>query len=144
MTKVEHSGWIKNGQLYLNNRGRFLSEIKPLPDCDVDIIVKKKGKASSEARRYYFGVVVKEITQELKRLGNNVDEKLVHELLKLECNKQPVHGAGGEIIAYIGGTTTEHNVEERSEYIESCIQYAATKLDLAISPPNTQEELFAA
>jgi hypothetical protein len=141
-TKITHTGYIKKGCLFLNSKGRFKGELKDFPDCDVDVIVKRKGKASSQSRRYYFGVVVREITLELKRHGNQVDEQLVHELLKLECNKQPVCKDGGEVIGYVGGTTTDHNLEERGEYIEACIQYAAERLGIAISPPNTQTEFL--
>jgi hypothetical protein len=141
-TVIKHSGWFKSGKLHLSNRARFEGECKAFPDCDVEVIVKKKGKASSQSRRYYFGVIVREITDELRRLGNKVDEELVHELLKLECNKQYLRNEDGVVIGEVGGTTTDHNPEERSEFLEACIQYAAEKLGLAISPPNTQASLF--
>lgn len=142
MVKIEHSGYLKNGKLYFNNYRRFEQEVKPLPDCDVDIIIKKKGKASSESRKYYFGVVVKEITGRLIELGNEVDEVVVHEFLKLQCNKTYLRDEEGTIIGEVGGSTTDHNPEERAEYIERCIRFAAEKLDISISPPNTQEQLF--
>lgn len=142
MKKIEHSGYYKGGQLFLNNRKRFDEDGRQMPDCDVDIIVRKKGKATSPQRRYYFGVVVKEITIRMRELGNDVDEDIVHAFLKSEFNKQPIHDADGVIIGYAAGTTTDHNIEERSFYIDSCIDFAATKLDIVIPPPATQSEMF--
>jgi hypothetical protein len=143
-TVIKHYGWMENGKPHLSNKARYLEDCKNFPDCDFELTIKKRGKASSQSRRYYFGIIVREITTELRRIGNNVDEETVHELLKLECNKQYIRNADGEVIGEVGDTTTDHNPEERSEFIEACIQYAAEKLGLAISPPNTQTQLFAA
>lgn len=142
MKKVEQSGYVKAGLLFLNSRGRFLEDVKQLPDCEVDIIIKKKGKATSAQRRYYFGVIVHEITRRMIELGNDVDKDIVHEYLKSEFNKQPIHDAEGVVIGYVGGTTTEHNVEDRIEYIDKCIHFADTVLDIVIPPPSTQSEMF--
>jgi len=142
MKKVEHSGYYKGGQLFLNNKQRFVEDGKQMPDCDVDVIVKKKGRATSPQRRYYFGVVVTEITNRMIELGNDVDKELVHQYLKSEFNKQPIHNDGGEIIGYVGGTTTDHNIEDRIEYIDKCIDFAATVLDIVIPPPSTQSQIF--
>jgi hypothetical protein len=123
-------------------RKQFNEEIRHCKDMDVSIVVKKRGKASSKTRRYYFGVVVKEITIELKRLGNDVDEVLVHEMLKLNFNKQYIRNADGEVIGEIGDTTTDHNPEERSEYIDRCIRFASEKLEITIPSPGEQVKMF--
>lgn len=141
MSKIESYGYIKGGKLTILNRKRMDQEVSECKDMDVVIIIKKKGKASSAQRRYYFGVVVKEITIRLKELGNDVDEELVHEFLKLQFNKQYIRNEDGEVIGEIGGTTTDHNVEERMDYIDACIQFAAEKLGIYIPPPSTQTSI---
>lgn len=141
MATIKQYGFVENGTLKLLNRKRFTEELRQLKDCDVQIIVKRKGKASDAQRRYYFGVVIKEITVFLRDKGNDVDEELVHEMLKLKFNKQCVFGEGGEVIGEVPGTTTDHNIEERIEYINSCVQWAEETLGLVIPEPNTQTQL---
>lgn len=142
MRKVEAFGYIESGQLKITGRKRLDMALKAMPDMDVEIIIKKRGKATDAQRRYYFGVVVKEITARLKEMGNDVDEELTHEFLKLEFNKNYLRDEDGTVIGTVGGTTTEQNIEERAEFIERCIRWAAETLELSIPAPNSQAAFF--
>lgn len=143
MNKVEHSGWIKKGCLFLSSKGRFKGELQAFPDCDVTVIVKKKGKRSSPQNRYYWGIVVEEIRLELLRRGNRFSAEDVHEWLKLKFNPAKIEiEATGELVE-IGQSTTEMNKDEFSEYVEQIIEWCAVSLELAIPPPNTQTEIFS-
>lgn len=144
MNKVEHSGWIKKGCLFLASKGRFKGELQAFPDCDVTIIVKKKGKRSSPQNRYYWGIVVEEIKQELFRRGNRFDAEDIHEWLKLKFNpSKVVIEYTGEVLE-IGGSTTEMNKEEFMNYIEKIREWAAMNLEITIPDPGQQTEMFAA
>ncbi|GAC1489828.1 MAG: hypothetical protein NVS1B13_19220 [Flavisolibacter sp.] len=141
-TKIEHQGWIdEKGDLHLSNKKRFKEGLSTLKKKDVTVLVKVRGKASSASRRYYFGIVVPEITAKLRELGNDVDEELVHGALKLKFNKEYVRDPDGVVLLEAAGTTTVHNVEERSEFIEACVRFAAESLGIHISPPSTQTDI---
>ena len=118
-----------------------MSEAK---DMDVQIIVKKKGKRSLPQNAYYHGVVIPEIRHALRERGNRLDPEQVHEFLKFHFNKQYIHGEGGEVISEYGGSTTQLNKTEFSEYVERIVEWASEKLQLYIPPPNTQAQMFAA
>lgn len=142
MTKLEYLGQVKCGVLTISNVKRFKAELSQLKDMDVDIVIRKRGKASCAQSRYYWGVLVPEITERLVELGNDVTKELVHEFLKLEFNKKYLRDQDGTVIGEVGDTTTSQNKEQRSEYIERCIRFAAEKLEITISLPNTQTSFF--
>jgi hypothetical protein len=142
--KIEARGWIQDGELHLSNRKRFKAELKGAKNQDVEIIVKTKGKRSNPTNNYYWGVLIEEIRIELKRRGTIADPETIHAFLKQKFNPQrTVIDATGEVIE-IGGSTTEMNQEEMGEYLERIIQWCAESLEIHISPPNTQTQLFAA
>jgi hypothetical protein len=142
--KIEYYGYIEKGTLHLENRRRFEQEIKSAKDMDVTIIIKKRGKRSSQANRYYWGVLIEEIRQDIKRRGERVEADTIHEFLKekFSPNKTKIEiEATGELLELPGSTTTM-NVSEFSEYLERIIEWCATTLELVIPPPNTQTSLF--
>jgi hypothetical protein len=142
--KIQQYGYIKDGVLKILNKKRLDAEVKDCPNMDVQIIIKKKGKRSSQSNRYYWGVIVEEIRLELLRRGYRYDAETVHEWLKLKFNPEKiVIEETGEVIE-IGQTTTEMNQQENGEYMERIIEWAASSLEIHISPPNTQTNLFAA
>lgn len=142
MVKVDTYGFIKDGVLKILNRHRFDAEIKSLPDCEVEIIVKKKGKRSSQSNRYYFGVVVREIRERFKELGHRVDSETVHEFLKQKFNAEKVVIPETAEVIEIGKTTTEMNKDEFFEYVEQIRQWASAVLEIYIPDPNTQAKIF--
>lgn len=140
--KIEHTGYIENGVLKIANRKRLEQDLKDFKNCDVNVIIKKKGKRSLPQLRYYFGVIVHEIQTEFRRRGIRMDAEQVHEFLKLHFNKQYVHNEFGEVIAEYGGSTTEFNKEQMMEYIDRIIIWCAEKLSITIPEANKQAEMF--
>jgi hypothetical protein len=141
-TKITHTGYIKKGCLFLNSKGRFKGELKDFPDCDVELIIKKRGKRSNPQNSYYWSVIVHEIKVALKEMGTRMDNEQVHEFLKFHFNKQYIHNEHGEVITEYGGSTTGMNKEEFSEYINSIMEWASEKLGIAISPAGSQTSFF--
>lgn len=138
MTTTKISGWIEKGKLFLSNRLRLTEDLTGFPDCDVIIIIKKKGKRSSQANRYYWGVIIKEATIRIRQLGNRVNEDVVHEFFKMKFNQEMVVNADGVLIEGFGGSTTELNKEEFFEYCTNIREWCREWLDIDIPEPNTQ------
>jgi hypothetical protein len=142
--KIEQYGYVKGGELKILNRKRMDAEIKAFPDCDVEIIIKKKGKRSTPQNRYYWGVVVYEIKERLKELGHRTDPETVHEFLKQKFNSEKVVIPETAEVIEIGRTTTEMNKEEFNEFIERVREWASATLEIYIPDPGQQTEMFAA
>ena len=124
------------GILTLNNRKRLQTDLMKFKGCTVELIIKKKNRRSNPQNRYLWGVVYKEIEVRLKELGNEMDAEEVHEFCKAEFNKVEITGDGGEVIGSKGGSTTEFNKSEMSEYWDKIIYWAADFLQIVIPLPN--------
>lgn len=142
MTKTRQYGFIQHGKLHLSNRKRFSDDCRQFKDCDVEIIIKKKGKRSSQANRYYWGCVVEEIRLNMLDRGYRYEAETIHEFLKGKFNFEVVViEATGERID-IPSTTTDMNKDEFYEYVERVREWAAISLELNIPDPETQLEMF--
>lgn len=143
--KVEQYGYIKDGVLTILNRKRFDAEVKSFPDCDVTIILKKKGKRSTQSNRYYWGVVISEIRHEFLRRGMRHTPEEIHEALKLKFNAhREIDADSGEVLLEIGQSTTEMNKDEFGSYLDRIIEWCNTSLEINIPLPGEQSKLFAA
>jgi hypothetical protein len=145
VTKAESYGHIENGELKIVNRTRFLAELREFKNCEVQIIVKKRGKRSTQANRFYWGVVIEEIRHEFIRRGNRFSPEEIHEALKLKFNPhKEIDENTGEVLLEIGQTTTEMNKEEFGAYLDRVIEWCNTSLEIIIPEPGQQSEMFAA
>lgn len=146
MIKTVQYGHIEmNGKqkvLKVHNQKRLLADIQDFPLCEIELTIKKRGKRTNQANRYYRGVIVMEIVHDFKSRGIQMDAEQVHEFLKLHFNKKYIHSDDGEVIGEYGGSTADMSKPEFNEYLDSIIQWCAEKLSLIIPPPNTQTELF--
>ena len=144
MNKVEGFGYLENGVVMIAPavRKRMAQELKEMPDCDIEYIIKKRGKRSLPSNNYYWGVMIPEIRLELRNRGERMNNDDVHEFLKYHFNKKYIRGEEGEVIGEYGGSTAEMNQDEFGEYLERIIQWCGEKLQLVISPPNTQTQMF--
>jgi hypothetical protein len=141
--KIEYLGYIEGGKLHIMRRKQFNEEIRHCKDMDVSIVVKKRGKRSSQQNRYYFGVVIDEIRRELLRRGTRAMAEEVHEALKLKFNPhREVNTETGEVLLEIGQTTTDMNREEFGQYLERIIEWANTALEIIIPAAGEQVKMF--
>jgi hypothetical protein len=143
MTKTEIQGKIEKGVIHLHpfTKNRLKQDLSSFPDCDIVIAIKRKGKRSSQSNRYYWGVVIEEIKLAFKEKGTIATPEDIHEALKAKFNPNNVRNEEGEVLLEMGGSTTEMNNGEFSEYVERIIQWAAQYLQLAIPAPGTQTEM---
>ena len=140
MSTIQYFGTVsKTGILNIPNRKRLQADLLRFADCSVELTVKKKNRRSTQANRYYWGVVVKEVELRLRELGNDVDSDITHEFLKDRFLSTPLIGDGGEKIGELPGSTADLNTDEFTAYIEKIAQWAAESLGLYI--PTANEDL---
>ena len=99
-------------------------------------ISKKKFKRTTEQNKYYWGVVLKMISDET---GYELSE--VHEILKsefLKVNEKVINHKAYPIYK----STTKLNTAEFEEYLEKCRRFAAINLQIVILLPNESEEMW--
>lgn len=138
MASLEIYGQIVSGKLTIYNRAEIQQGVSEFPDCDVAIVIKKRGKRSLPSNAYYFGCVIPEIKNNFKERGIKMSAQDIHEFLKLHFNKQYIQGDGGEVLAEYGGSTAEMNQEEFSFFVDSIKEWCADKLELFIPEPSKQ------
>lgn len=144
MTKIEQYGYIENGELRILNRKRFKEELSLFPNCDVQIIIKKKGKRSSPQNRYYWGVVIDAIRRKFLEKGSRYEPEEIHEALKLKFNShKEIDTETGELLLEIGQSTTESNKDEFAEYLNRIIEWCNKSLEIEIPEAETQTQLFS-
>lgn len=145
MVKIEQYGFVKDGELKILNRKRMDAEIKAFPNCDVQIIIKKKGKRSNPQNRYYWGIVIDAIRREFLRRGDKYTPEEIHEGLKAKFNpKSTGDKETGDVLFITGETTTEMNKDEFGEYLNRIIEWVNKNLEIEIPEAGKQTEMFAA
>lgn len=104
-------------------------------EVTITLSMKKKLRGSKQ-NRYYWGVVVKKVTEMFREHGNYVDEDDVHEFLKLRVGKlaQNVVMPNGDVVKSLG-STTKLSTAEFEIYCDKIRAWAA-EYNCPISLPN--------
>lgn len=127
---MKHRAKIEKGKPIFVNRDRFMKDLENHEGKDVYIsITVPKSKRSDQQNRYYWGVVVKILSDEL---GYFSDE--MHELLRIKFLKREL--VLNEVIYTIGSSTTKLSTKEMEEYLEDIRRWAAIELNILIPLPN--------
>ncbi|SRR6185437_6401630 len=143
MERLELFGHIDEaGKFVLHNRHRFEEWARKYPGKEVAIRFERKSvKRSDPQNRYYWGVVIKEISIRLRDLGNDwLTDEDVHDLMKLKFNHEQVIGDGGEVLE-IPKSTANLTKTQFLEYVERVRMWAADFLCIDIPDPNTQTQM---
>lgn len=142
MAVIKSYGVIESGRLEIYNRQRLIADIARRKDCEVEIIIKKRGKRSLPSLGYYFGCVLVEIEDEFNRRGYEHDRITIHQYLKglFYCDKVLIEETGE--ILQLPKSLADANQDEMSDYLDAVIRWCSTTLELSITPPNTQKALF--
>lgn len=141
MTKTDAIGTVKNGKLAIINKDRLHEDLRQFKDCDVDIIIKKRGRRSLLQNAYYWGCVVKEVQLRFRELGHDVETDDVHEFLKQKFHNEQIVTPQAEVIT-VPKSTTEMNKGEFVEYVERIRDWAADTLEIFIPDPGQQTAFF--
>jgi len=96
----------------------------------------KKFKRSTDQNRYYWGVVLRMISDD-----TGYEQSEVHEILKTEFLKVTEKEINGKLYP-IFKSSTKLNTAEFEEYLEKCRRFAAMNLQLVILLPNESEEMW--
>lgn len=120
-------GFVRKGKLLIDEP-RLLQAFE---GCEVDITRREYGR-SSQANRFYWGVVLREASEYTGDTPEDLHEYFKRRFLpKAVC----IAKANGEVIddAVVGGSTTKLTVAEFSEYIERVRHFLITELGLEIA-----------
>jgi hypothetical protein len=126
---VKFQAHIKNGKLVVKNRMKFDAYISGLRDGGIwDVIIKRPEKIRTDPQnRYYFGVVVKILADEL---GYTKDE--LHEALKWKFLQVP-----GPLPTV--KSTAKLSTVEFIDYIDEVVRWAAQDLGVVLPDPEETE-----
>lgn len=143
MKTLKHYGYFRDGKFHADT---FTAAFRALKERNVPVVLtvtEDKGSRSSQANRYYWGVVVELIHAGMKDAGHEVTREGTHELLKFRFLKEdrPL-GTDGEFVTFVK-STTELNREEFGAYIEACQRFAAEYLNVVIPNAGSQLEIAA-
>lgn len=137
MEKLELYGHIDDGGvLHIHNRDRLLQWASQYPGKNVVVKFDRKGsKRSSPQNRYYWGIVIKEITLRLRELGHTwMNDEETHQLMKLKFNYEQLISEHGEVLE-LPKSTTSLTKTQFAEYVEKIRMWAADFLDIDIPDP---------
>jgi hypothetical protein len=96
-------------------------------------VSKKRNPRSSNQNRYYFGIVLRQLSDET---GNTVDE--MHEIMKQKFLLIEKCVFNDEIYE-ITQSTTKLNTAEMEVYLEKIRRFASMELNIVILLPNESE-----
>lgn len=128
--KIPDNGILEDGTK--RNIGR---ELKFFKGIYVSIKIEPVGKKRSDLQNaYYWGVVIKDITNAINNEGNNYSNSQVHELLKSELGFHDLIGISTfqkEVVR----STTKYTTKEFEDYLERCRAWAVDVLNIDIQLP---------
>ena len=127
------TGVIRKGKLKIPNVARWMETMRQLPDGPVVLSLRRaRATRSLEANAYYWGVVIKAISE---HTGYTPDE--THQALKmLFLPKHLAYADGnGEVVKdlVIGGSTAQLSRGEFNAYVQSIRAWALQTLDVDIA-----------
>lgn len=119
---------IEKGKLYINDRKDMDEYLALQEDGEVQVIIQKRRKPRSDNQnRYYWGVVVRLIADEIGEL----DQDLVHHYLQIAVgNFKEIKG-----VKVPDGTSLK-NTGEMEEYLERVRTWASSELSICVPLPN--------
>ena len=124
---------MRDGKPVLSNEDRqaIQNHYRLFQDGDaIEMTIKKHRHTRTNPQlRYYFGVVVKMLSEEL---GYHVDE--MHELLKHMFNPKMIDVKG--YCVELGGSTGDLKTNEMEDYMAKIRMWASTDLSIFIPLPN--------
>jgi hypothetical protein len=141
--RIETYGSIRDGQLRISYRDRFIDALKQMPDCRVRLSVEKLyNRRSTNQNAYYHGVICYEFCEGYYAMtGDRIEADNAHELLKFRCNGKDIpHPETGEVLR-VPQTTTSLTTVEFEEYLDRCRAFILEWFGVTVPMPNEQTEL---
>lgn len=139
MKRVCGFGEVIDGKLVLRNRETFDAELKKLKGRVEVTVEKAQSRRSLNQNAYYWGVVVKLISEH-----TGYEQEEVHALLKQMFNpkEMPVRDKWGfENEARVGASTSQLSTLDFEVYLERIRRWAAMTLGVVIPDPGESVNL---
>jgi hypothetical protein len=119
---------------------RLLAEGKPV----AVLVAEHEDNRSLRANRFYWGVVLREISQQARICGQQYTADAFHELFKrqflgFEIRKVKVAGRKKATVIRRLKSTTDLSVKRMAEYLERVQAFAVTDLGVQFSADDWQE-----
>lgn len=117
---------------------RLADLLKNRRDCEVNVVIERlHAVRSMQANRYYFGVVLKAISD-----YTGYDPNETHEAMKAMFLPKALSfcDGNGEVrgAIVVGGSTRQMNVHEFHDYVDAVRRFAAEQLGLNIPDPSQE------
>ena len=131
-------GVVQDGNIRVLDSASFREYLRSLPS-EIEIVVRprisRKDRSNSQLK-YYFGVVVRMISEET---GYSKDE--VHELLKalFLTETLTLHTKHGDQTVAAPKSTSSLSTAEMEDYLRQIRMWAAEELELSVPEPNELE-----
>lgn len=127
------------GIFHIQNRPRLEEWARQHPGRQFLITIGKRGsKRSTQANRYYWGVVVQEVQLGFLNIGYELTKEETHFFLKEKFNSITIENKDGVTIE-VPGSTTQMTKSQFSDYIEKIARFSAEFLGVTI--PEASEKL---
>lgn len=119
------NGKVQNARLNLDHREMFDKYLHTLSG-EVQVIVRKKRKdRSNNQNRYYFGVIIKILSDETGYFPQEIHEAMKIKFLQIEGAKFPV-----------ARSTSDLSTVETEDYYSKIRMWASSELGIYIPNPN--------
>lgn len=129
--KVKHRIKVNKGKFQFYNAELFKRDLAQYEGQDINLTIKPFKKSRSDNQnRYYWGVVIKLISEEL---GYFAEE--MHEILKQKFLDQKEFKFGKDQFI-VTKSTSELSTKEFEDYLENIRQFAHMTLNIFIPLPN--------
>lgn len=123
-------GLVRNGKIALENKADFEITTRKYEGKEVVLTLKPAGSVrTSSENRYYWGVIVRMVAEEMGILPDEAHDYLKSLFLKVGVEKNDRRWV-------IFRSTTTLSISEFEDYCENCRMWAASELNTPIPLPN--------
>lgn len=129
----KHKAIVKDGQLKLEDRNSFKDQLKLLEGKEVDVTIAiHKKRRSNNQNRYYWGVVVKILCDELGYMPDELHDAIKYKFLAKNIDLK------GEKLPVLG-STNKLNTAQFEDLMAKVRAWASRDLQIFIPEPNEIE-----
>lgn len=123
-------GIVRGGKPILENREWFLNTVAKYEGKEIVLTLRPASTIRSKAEnRYYWGVVIRMVSEEMGILDEEAHDYLKSLFLKVGVEK---NGKRWEITR----STTTLSIPEFEDYVEKCREWASSELNIVVPLPN--------
>lgn len=120
-------GYIQNGKLIPQDKNKLLEMLKKSEGKWFELNINRRDRSNSQ-NRYYWGVIIRTVSEDTGQDGDTVHEYLKTQFLR----KQIVFNKKEYIVV---GSTSDLTTEEFETYAEKCRQHVGEILGIQIPLP---------